>query len=52
VSFLARLGTLARADAHGVVDALEDRTLVLRQNLREAAAELRKKNRLQKADRN
>lgn len=40
MSFLARLGTLARADAHGVVDALEDRTLVLRQNLRDAAAEL------------
>lgn len=43
MSFLARLGTLARADAHGVVDALEDRTLVLRQNLREAAEELDRK---------
>jgi phage shock protein A len=43
VSFLDRLGTLARADAHGVVDALEDRTLVLRQNLRDAAEELDKK---------
>jgi phage shock protein A len=43
VTFLARLGTLARADAHGVVDALEDRTLVLRQNLRDAAAELDRK---------
>jgi phage shock protein A len=43
VSFLDRLGTLAKADAHGVVDALEDRTLVLRQNLRDAAAELDRK---------
>jgi phage shock protein A len=43
LSFLDRLGTLARADAHGVVDALEDRTLVLRQNLREAAEELDRK---------
>ena len=43
MSFLARLGTVARADAHGVVDALEDRTLVLRQNLREAAEELDRK---------
>lgn len=43
MTFLGRLGTLARADAHGVVDALEDRTLVLRQNLRDAAAELDRK---------
>jgi phage shock protein A len=43
VSFLDRLGTLAKADAHGVVDALEDRTLVLRQNLRDAATELDRK---------
>lgn len=43
MSFLDRLGTLAKADAHGVVDALEDRTLVLRQNLRDAAEELDRK---------
>lgn len=42
-----RFLTLARADAHGVADALEDRALVLRQHLRDAAAELdRKRQRL------
>jgi hypothetical protein len=39
----ARLSTLAKADAHGVVDALEDKALVLRQQVREAAAELDRK---------
>ncbi len=43
MGLLARLSTLARADAHGVVDALEDKALVLRQQVREAAAELDRK---------
>ncbi len=43
MGLLTRLSTLARADAHGVVDALEDRSLVLRQHLREAGAELDRK---------
>ena len=43
MGLLARLSTLAKADAHGVVDALEDKALVLRQQVREAAAELDRK---------
>ncbi len=43
MGFLARLTTLARAAAHGVVDALEDKALVLRQHVREAAAEVDRK---------
>lgn len=31
-----RIGTLVKADAHGVVESLEDRTLLLKQSLREA----------------
>ncbi len=47
MGLLARLSTLAKADAHGVVDALEDKALVLRQQVREAAAELdRKRSRI------
>lgn len=47
MGFFDRVTTLLRADAHGVVDALEDRALVLRQHLREAADELdRKRSRL------
>ena len=38
-----RLASLARADAHGVVDALEEPALVLRQQLREAECELQRK---------
>lgn len=38
-----RFSHLAKADAHGVVDALEDRALVLRQHLREASAEVARK---------
>ena len=40
MSLWARLGSLAKADAHGVVDALEEPALVLRQQLREAKAAL------------
>ncbi len=36
VGFFQRLARLVRADAHGVVSALEDRTLLLEQHLREA----------------
>ncbi len=43
MGLLSRLTTLAQADAHGVVDALEDKALVLRQHLREAGAELGRK---------
>lgn len=38
-----RLSSLAKADAHGVVDALEEPALVLRQHLREAQSELQRK---------
>jgi phage shock protein A len=34
--FFDRLSTLVRADAHGVLDALEQRSLLLRQHLRDA----------------
>jgi phage shock protein A len=43
MSLWTRWTTLIRADAHGVVDALEDKALVLRQHLRDAAAELDRK---------
>ena len=43
MGLITRLATLARADAHGVVDALEDKALMLRQHLREAGAELDRK---------
>ena len=38
-----RFSTVVRADAHGVVDALEDRRLMLKQCLRDAEAELDRK---------
>ena len=40
---LHRISTLVKADAHGVVDAVEDRSLLLRQHLREAELELNRK---------
>lgn len=43
MGFFDRLTILAKADAHGVVDALEDRALVLRQHVREARGELERK---------
>jgi phage shock protein A len=43
MNVLHRLFRLARADAHGVLDALEDRALVIRQCLREAELELERK---------
>ncbi len=39
-----RLSTLAKADAHGVLDSLEDRTLLLKQCLREAECVLDRKS--------
>jgi len=38
-----RIATLVRADAHGVVDALEERSLLLKQTLRDAELELLQK---------
>jgi phage shock protein A len=38
-----RIATLLRADAHGVVDSLEERSLLLRQHLRDAELELLQK---------
>ena len=38
-----RFYTLLKADAHGIVDALEDRQLILNQCLRDAEAELNRK---------
>ncbi len=43
MGFLNRLSNLAKADAHGVLDALEDRSLTLKQCLREAEFELEQK---------
>ena len=43
MSLLDRMTHLMKADAHGVVDSLEDHRLVLRQCLREAEAELDRK---------
>jgi phage shock protein A len=43
MTFFQRFLSLARADAHGLLDSLEDRSLVLRQCLREAELELARK---------
>ena len=40
---LDRLRLTLRADAHGVIDALEDRALMLKQHLRDAELEVHKK---------
>lgn len=40
MSLFQRIKTSVRADAHGVVDAIEDRSLLLRQYVRDADAEL------------
>ncbi len=39
-----RLSTLAKADAHGVLDSLEDRSLLLKQCLREAECAMDRKS--------
>jgi len=41
--FTQRLGRLIRADAHGIIESLEDRALLLKQHLREAELELQRK---------
>jgi len=38
-----RIATLAKADAHGVIESLEERSLLLKQHLREAEIELNRK---------
>lgn len=43
MGFMTRLATLLKADAHGMVDALEDKALMLRQHVREAGDELARK---------
>ena len=43
ISFIHRLNRLVKADAHGLIESLEDRTLLLKQHLREAELELQHK---------
>jgi phage shock protein A len=43
MSIFNRIKTNVRADAHGVIDALEDRRLLLKQCVRDAEAELARK---------
>jgi phage shock protein A len=43
MSFWQRITATLRADAHGVIDALEDRALLLKQHLRDAEAEVQSK---------
>jgi len=43
MKFFDRFATLVRADAHGVLDQLEERTLLARQHLRDAELELARK---------
>jgi phage shock protein A len=46
--FMERLGLLVKADAHGMLEQLEERTLLAKQHLREAELELdRKRARLE-----
>jgi len=43
IRFSQRLSRLVRADAHGIIESLEDRALLLKQHLREAEIELQRK---------
>ena len=43
ISFIHRLNRLVKADAHGLIESLEDRALLLKQHLREAELELQHK---------
>jgi phage shock protein A len=43
MNFWQRMSRTLRADAHGVIDALEDRVLLLKQHLREAELEVQRK---------
>ena len=40
MKFLDRMALLVKADAHGVMDQLEERSLLVKQHLREAELEL------------
>jgi len=46
MKILDRMTLMLRADAHGVMDQLEERSLLLKQHLREAEAELSRKRAL------
>jgi phage shock protein A len=43
IGFTQRLSRLIRADAHGIIESLEDRALLLKPHLREAELELQRK---------
>jgi len=43
MQFAQRVGRLVRADAHGLIESLEDQELLLKQHLREADLELQRK---------
>ncbi len=43
MSWFDRVGTTIKAEGHGVIDAVEDKALLLRQYVREAEAELNRK---------
>ena len=43
MNFLERMAVLLKADAHGVMDQLEERSLMVKQHLREAELELTRK---------
>ena len=43
IRLIQRIGRLVQADAHGLVESLEDRSLLLKQHLREAELELQHK---------
>ncbi len=43
INFIHRLNRLVKADAHGLIESLEDRALLLKQHLREAELELQHK---------
>jgi phage shock protein A len=43
LKLLDRIGTLMKADAHGIVECLEERSLLLKQYLREAELEVNRK---------
>jgi len=43
MKFFDRLGTLVKADAHGVLEQLEERTLLAKQHLRDAELEIARK---------
>jgi len=43
VKFMERMALLVKADAHGVMDQLEERSLLVKQHLREAELELTRK---------